>query len=973
MIFPRRLLLACVSGAAILSGALPSLAAAQTEAQAASTSATAVQPSDPWAQAASDIPADPALRFGTMANGMRYVLMHNATPPGQASVRLRIDAGSLMETENQLGLAHFMEHMAFNGTQHIPENEMLRILERLGLAFGADTNAATSFDQTYYQLELPNTRDETVDPSLNILREMMSSALMDPAQIDSERGVIVGEERSGDSPGRRVLKAQLALLALGQRISERLPIGDLNIIRTAPRQRFVDFYDAYYRPSRATLIMVGDFDVDAMEAKVKANFADWQPKAPDGPEPDLGTVSPRQPETKILVEPGIQSSIQLNWIKAPDRDPDTVAKRAERIRRGVGLQVLNRRLGEIARADNPPFIGAGASYQPWFDSLDLGVLSVGFNPGGWKRALEAVDQEQRRLVQFGVTDAELQREITDARTGLTNAVAGAATRSTPALASGLLNSVNGETVFTTPQTNLDLFNKAVEGLTAAQVDAAVRTVFEGQGPLMLVSSPEPIEGGEAAVTAALTASRAVPVTARAADAALAWPYTNFGTPGVPSSRTEIADLAVTEVTFPNGVRLTIKPTDFRANQILVSAQTGVGELGLPSDRVTAVSLASAVMGPGGLGKLTVDQINRVLSGRTFGVGAGLGTDSYTFSGATKPEDLELEMQVLTANIVDPGLRAAPFEQIKGLFPQILAQLSATPGGVFQRDASGLLASGDRREGTPTAAEVAAMSIDDLRTGVKAGLASGPIDVTIVGDVTVDAAIAAVASTLGALPPRGAAPAILPGSDVRTFPAGTAEPVRLTHTGPANQALGYVAWPTTDAIGDRTVARQLDILSDVIQLRLNEEIREKQGLAYSPSSDSSNSSVFPGYGSISVTAETPPEALPTLFATIDKIVADLRDHPISEDELNRARRPAVESLTRAKAGNSYWLGQLADIQKTPGAIDEIRDHVSDLEAVTAADLQRLARLYLVDAKAWRATVTSSTTPAPAAPAAPAAAQ
>ena len=191
-----------------------------------------VAPSDPWAQAASDVPADPAVRYGLLPNGMRYALLHNATPPGQASFRLRIDAGSLMERDDQKGLAHFMEHMAFNGTKDVPENEMLRILERLGLAFGADTNAFTSFDQTAYMLELPNTKDETVDPSLHILREMMSAALMAPDAIDSERGVIVGEERTRDTPQLRVLKTQLGLLAPGQRLSERLPIGDLDIIRT---------------------------------------------------------------------------------------------------------------------------------------------------------------------------------------------------------------------------------------------------------------------------------------------------------------------------------------------------------------------------------------------------------------------------------------------------------------------------------------------------------------------------------------------------------------------------------------------------------------------------------------------------------------------------------------------------------------------------------------------------------------------
>ena len=954
----NRHLFAAASGAALLLATGLAGTAQAFAPPSAAPAAAAIQPSDapaPWAQDASDIPADAAVRYGRLSNGMRYALIRNATPPGAASIRLRIAAGSLMEEDNQLGLAHFMEHMAFNGTTNVPENEMLRILERLGLAFGADTNASTGLDQTVYMLELPNTRDETVDPSLNILREMMSAALMEPGAIDEERGVIEGELRTRDTPGLRVAKAQFALLAPGQRMANRLPGGDLNIIRTAPRERFVSFYEAYYRPSRATIVIAGDFDIEAMEAKIRQNFESWTPAAPNGPEPDLGSVAPREPETKILVEPGTSSSIQINWIKAPDLSPDTVDRRTRAIKRNIGLSILNRRLGEISRQDNAPFIGAGGGYQSLFDSLDLGVLSVSFNPGAWKPALEAAEREQRRLVQFGVTDQELQRAITDTRTSLQNAVAAAATRSTPALASGLVNAINNDSVFTSPQTNLEIFNQAVEGLTPAAVLAETAKVFDGQGPLVLFVSPVPVEGGEAAVTEALTASRATAVTARAADVELTWPYTDFGTPGVPSAPVQIADLGLTTVAFPNGVRLNIKPTDFRDDQILISVRTGIGELGLPTDRFSPMALASSVMGPGGLGKLSVDELNRVLSGRTYSVNAGMTTDGFTLSGATKPEDLQLQMQILAASLTDPGLRAAPLEQLKGFFPQILAQLAATPGGAFQRDSGVLLAGGDQREVTPTAEQVAAVTIDQIREGVRAGRASGPIDITIVGDVTVDAAVAAVASTFGALPARGPQPSPAPGSDRRRFPAPTTEPVKIFHTGPAEQAMAYVAWPTTDQIGDRTTARQLSILADVLQLRVNEEIREKLSIAYSPGAGASSSDVFEGYGSIYAAAETAPENIGAFFEAMDRIAADLRDNPISEDELNRARRPAVEQLKKSMADNGYWLLQVADAQRDPTSLDQTRNHVATLEAITAADLQALAQLYLRPDRAWRAEV------------------
>lgn len=925
---------------------------------AAAPALAQVSPTDPFAQATSDVAADSNVRFGTLPNGMQYAVLRNATPPGQASFRLRIDAGSLMENEDQLGLAHFMEHMAFNGTTNIPENDLLRILERLGLAFGADTNASTGFDQTIYMLELPRTNDETVDASLRIMREQVSEALMAADAVDAERGVIEGEERLRNTPGLRSVKAQLALLAPGQRISNRLPIGDLNIIRTAPRDRFVEFYNAYYQPSRATFVAVGDFDVDVMEAKIRGAFESWVPKGPNGPEPDLGTVAPREPETRILVEPGVQSSIQLNWTRSPDLAPDTVAERRKDWVRGLGLAVLNRRFGEIARGDNPPFSGASAGESGLANSLDIASVSAQFVEGGWQRALESIEQEQRRLTQFGVSEAELQREITDIRTALENAVAGAATRRTPQLANGLVNAVNSDEVFTSPQTDLDLFNAVTNGLTAAQVSEAVKDVFTGGGPLALVVTPIEIEGGETAVTAALEASRQVPVAAPAAQAQIDWPYSSFGQAGTVRERREIAEVGTTVVTFANGVRLTVKPTDFRNDQILVSVRTGIGEQGLSPAVSSPQLLAQAVVPPGGVGRLTFDELNRTLNGRTYSAGFSVGSDSYQLNGATRPQDLELQMQVLAAYLTDPGLRPQPLQLIKTVLPQQFAQLRATPGGAFQLDAPGLLASGDKREGLPTAEEIAGWTIEDLRAGITTGLASGPIDVIVVGDTTVDDAIASVASTFGALPARGPDAQPAPGATVLRFPSGTPEPVQLHHSGPAEQGLAYIAWPTTDAVNDRTEARRVSMLTEVLKLRVLEEIREKQALAYSPGTRSSASDTYEGYGSISISAETAADKLEAFYAAVDAIVASLQAAPPSEDELNRARLPVIESLRRSQASNEYWLSQLSDVAERPADVEQTLTHIGDLEAVTPADIQALARQYLRADTAWKATVTAS---------------
>jgi zinc protease len=971
MISPRRLLLLAASSAALLAGAaLP--AYAQTAPAAASAPAT---PSDPWAQTASDLTPDAAVRFGVLPNGMRYAIMHNATPPHQAALRLRIDAGSLSERDDQQGLAHFLEHMAFNGSTHIAEGDMTKNLERLGMSFGGDTNAQTSFDQTFYQLNLPNTSDEVVDASLFSLREVASELLFDSGAVDRERGVIEGEERTSDSPGLRSLKALLPFLAPGQRLADRLPIGDLNIIRTAPRDRFVDFYKAYYRPERATLIAVGDFDVDAMEAKIRAKFGDWSNPAANGADPDLGHIQPRQPETLIHVEPGAQSSAQIFWTVPHDDSPDTSVERRKLVVRSLAAAVLNRRLSDITRQPNPPFLSAGGGYQSLFNALDAGSLSVSYNPGEWKPAIAAAEQEQRRLVQYGVSQSELDRELTEFRTALTAVAAGAATRQTAGLAGGLVDAVNNNEVFTNPNDDLKRFNAIAPTITVDEVNAAARKTFSGNGPLVFVTSPTAIEGGEAAVTAALEASRQTPVSAPVIAADVQWPYTSFGTPAQPSGQSEIADLGATLVTFPNGVRLTVKPTTFADKQILVTVRVGNGYLDLPTDRPTPVTWAAgSELTEGGLGKLTTIQLEQVTAGNVVGVNFGADQNAFQFGGSTRPEDLNLQMQLMAAYFTDAAWRPEPFARTRGAFPQALTQARAVPAGAFSLAAAGLLAGGDPRFGLPTEQQIAAASLDDLRQTVNQSISRGPIEIVIVGDVTVADAIASVGSTFAALPKRE--PAVTPSPQALhvAFPAPTASPVELHHTGLPTQALGYVAWPTVDSIGDRRPARIVNLLARVLQLRVTDEIREKQGAAYSPGAAATSSLVFPDYGYVFIQVETPPEALPVFFQTADAIAAGLRDAPVSEDELNRARLSAIESIRRSQAGNGYWLGALKGVQTDPTQIEAIRTVISDLEAITPADLQKAAQTYLEPGRAWRAQVTSETPAAPtAAPTAAPAAQ
>jgi zinc protease len=950
---PRRLLLLAVSSVALIA-ALPAAAVAQQAAPA--VAGVAVDPSDPWPQASSDVPAAEDVRFGQLPNGLRYAIMRNATPPGQASIRVRIDAGSLMETEDQLGLAHFMEHMAFNGSAEIPEGELTRRLERLGLAFGADTNASTGFDQTIYQLDLPNTEDATVDESLFILRQMLGEATLAADAIDRERGIVLSEERTRATPQLRSLMAQLEFMMPGQLVPQRLPIGSTSVLANAPRDRFVEFYEAYYRPDRATVVVVGDFDVDAMEAKVVSTFGDWAAKGPDGAEPDLGTVQPRGREAGLYVEAGLSPSIQIAWLSPPDLRPDSQARRREATIRNLGLAVLNRRLGVIGRGDQPPFIGASASRSNLVDSVLITGVSASYDGDAWQPALAAIEQETRRIAEFGITQAELDREITELRTALTNSVEGAATRRTPALANGIVSTVNDDNVFTSPATNLALFEAAVAGLTADQVNGVLKTTFTGGGPLVYMTAPTAPEGGEEALLAAFAASEAVAVTAPEAAETLSWDYADFGTAGTVVERTVVEDVDATFVTFGNGVRLTVKSTDFRDEQVLVNVRIGQGILELPTDRPLPMLALGPVFAEGGLGRLTAEQLEEVLTGKTYGASLAAAEDAFILSGSTKPGDLDVQMQVLAAYATDAGWRPQPFERTRAQFRAVLPTLDATTQGVFAKEATSRLRPGDARYAFPQVEDLAGWTIDDLKSAVGPALASGPIEIVIVGDVDVDAAIASVASTFGALPQRSGPTPLTAAQTAATFPAGTSQPLDFKHGGRPDQALGFVAWPTVDNFTDTREARVVRLLADVLRLRLLDELRENQGATYSPQVGAQASGNFAGYGYISALIEVPPERLESFFSDVDKIAASLGSEPITEDELERARRPRLESFRRSRSTNEYWLSELSEAQTDPNRLPALRSAESDLESITTAEVQAAAAKYLTPSTAYRITVT-----------------
>jgi zinc protease len=944
--------------AAIPASLLLALAQPHVAALAAPASSTA------WPQASTDIPAAANVRFGVLPNGMRYVIAHNATPPGQASLRLRIHGGSLMETDAQQGLAHYLEHMTFNGSKHVPEGEMVKILERHGLAFGADTNAQTSWGQTVYQLDLPSTDKDTLDTSLMLLREGADQLLLDPAAIDRERGVILSEERERDTPGLHVFKSGLGFFLPDQLASRRMPIGQVSVIKAASHDLLADYYHKYYRPERAVLVAIGDFDPAAMEAKIKARFSDWKDNGPAGPEPTLGQPQQRGPDTKLLIEPGAPLSIQMEWLQSPDTSMDSQAKRERKQIEQLGLAVLNRRLQRLYRSETPPFLSAAGYKGDLIHSAEATIVSVSAQPDKWAPALTAANEEVRRLVQYGVRQDELDREIAEMRVSLQTAVAQEATRKTPQIANEIVDTLEDDDVYTDAAEDLKLFEEEVKGLKAETVNAALKESFKGSGPLVFMSSPKPVEGGVAALSQTFQLAQATPLAPPQVEEAKAWPYTNFGQAGKVVERKELADLGVTMVRFQNGVRLTVKPTRFRDSQVLVRVRIGHGLLELPSDKATPIWAANwGGFTEGGLKDLSTEQIDQVLASKIYGTQFAATDDAFLLQGATRPQDLAVQLQVLAAYSSQPGYRPEAFARLRTYASTLEAQLEATPSGVMSRDLNRLMHGNDQRFAFPDSQEIASATPEAFKAIMQQHVADGPIDIVIVGDIPMQEAIDLTASTFGALPPRQTE-AVGPQARAVSLPPATAEPIVLHHKGRADQAIAYAAWPTDDFFTNPQRARTLRVLAEVMENRLLEDLREGAGVTYSPQAGASASLIFPHYGYLSAVVEIPPDKMRAFYADLIKIAADLKAKDVTADELQRAKKPLVDELQKSRDTNEYWLDQLSGAYEEPRRIDAVRTVVTSLSSVTAAEIKEAARLYLSDDKLWKLEITPEPGAAPA---------
>lgn len=901
----------------------------------------------PWPSEASDIPADPNAVFGNLPNGFRYMVLPNEEPPNRLSVRLHIDVGSLMEEDDQRGLAHFLEHMVFNGTKNFEDaNALIKEMRGRGIGFGAHVNAYTSFDETVYMLDLPDIKENTLDLCFRVMRDFGDGALLSSEEIDAERGVILAEKNSRDSVDFRIMEEQFNALLPGSLIPARFPIGTEEVITSVPRERFLDFYESYYIPSRMTFVVVGNVDPEAMAEKIAKTFGSMTNPENPGLEPNLGEVKlPEGIAPKVFTDAELSSTeISLNLVRPYEPKPDTRENRAAKFPIQIAHSVISRRFDRLAKKEGSAIRDGSASMFQFVNALEFGSVSVTAAEDRWQEAVPMLEQEFRRALEHGFTEAELSEAKANLLNAYEEAVKRKDTRKSDAIATAIAGAINAATVFATPETSLEIASAALEGITPEMVHTAFKDFWQAPGYHLVLSTKDAAEDADTNLASIYEKSTQTAVEPPAAREIEPFGYTDFGKPGEIATTVELPDLGVTQITLSNNIRINLKPTNFEKNRIGIVARIGNGKLTQPKDTPYLDAFARSIFSGGGLGKHSNDELSEILAGRNASTSLSIGEDAFMLSGATTPEDQLLQLQLMVASIIDPGYRPEALWQFQKSIPDLYQSLKHTASGPMST-LDAWLHGGDFRYTIPSQTQLSNYTISDVEQWLNSELQSAYLELTIVGDFEKEKILPDILATFGTLPERTPEPAAETlNSRSVDFPQAPAEK-SYTYESKLETAIATAIWPTDGFRGNTPQFRRLNVLADIYGDRLRVEIREKLGASYSPNAGATGDDALEDFGYLIGQAVGKPADIPLLLDTMQNLAAELAEKGATQEELDGALAPILSSLEKSVRENSYWLGTvLPRSQAEPNRLDLARQRDKDYKSINLEEINALAKKY-----------------------------
>ena len=890
------------------------------------------------------LPIDPAVRVGTLPNGVRYYVRKNVKPEQRAELRLVVNAGSILEDEDQRGLAHFVEHMAFNGTKSFKKNDIVKYLESIGVRFGADLNAETGFDETVYILPVPTDSAGILEKSFRFLGDVASGVLFDSTDVVAERGVVLSEWRDGLGAGERIRNQQFPVIFRGSRYADRLPIGLPAVLEKANPAPIRRFWHDWYRPDLMAVVAVGDADPAKLEALIKSTFGPIPRRV--NPRKRMVATVPKHDSTLVTIatDPEVTSSaVGVLW-KLPPSETRTVGDLRRMMMRRLYNSMLNQRFSELSQKPDAPFVGAGAGGGNFVRGSDYYALNANAKEGKLLESLQLVLTESERVQRHGFLQSELDRGRTNLLRALERAyIERDKTPSSSFVGDYVDHFLSGDGI---PGVafEYDAAKTLLPAVTLAEVNALGAEHSSASNRVVTVTLPKkdglipPSEADIRDVFTKVAALTITPWTETIAEGALV--------PKTPTAGRVVAEktydaIGMTEWTLSNGAHVYVKPTDFNADQVLMTAWSPGGTSLLPDSTVFRGAFATTALERGGVGAFSLIDLNKKLTGKVASVSAFIGDLSEGLSGRASPKDLETMMQLIWLRMTSPRPDTTALQALTQQFDAVLKNKDANPAAVFSDTVQVTLAGGHPRVRPLSVAMLKELDLAQMTAFYKDRFGdAGDFSFLFVGNVDWAVLKPLVEQWIASLPAAGrkenfrdVGPKLFSGRIDRTVRKGLA---------PQSQTAVLMAG---SAPWSREEAYLLSSVGEVLEMRLLDRLREALGGTYSVSVNTAFSRRPRQEWQVVISYGSAPERADTMFAAVQQELDSLRRVPPTAAEIERVREQQRREREVARKQNNWWLGTLQERLDNGDDVTTVFADDALIAGLTAEKLAAVTRKYL----------------------------
>ena len=890
------------------------------------------------------LPLDPSFRTGKLANGFTYYIRHNEEPKNRVMLYLVNKAGSVLEDEDQRGLAHFMEHMSFNGTKHFPHNELVDYLQKAGIRFGADINAYTSFDETVYELPIPSDKPELLKGGLEIMRDWAHEALLDPGEIDKERGVVLEEKRLGKGAGERMRRAYFPVLLNNSRYAQRIPIGLDTVLDNFKRPAIARFYNDWYRPDLQALIVVGDINVDQIEAQVKQQFSSLKNPLHERLRTKYTVPLTGKNQFIAVTDKEMTTTEAEVMIKHKAPELKTAADYRTALVQGLFDQMLSERYAELLRQSDPPFVSGGAGISGFMGGLDAYDASVQAKPGELEKGLKAVWRETERLKRFGFTATELER----AKTAYMNATESALKEKNKTSSGSYVKEYQAYFLTGEAAPGIDkeyqLTKAALPGITLTDVNSLAKSYIINTNRDILIMAPEKDKNSlpdEAMVNSWLKAVEAETLSPYKDEVSAKPLLTSIPVPGNIKSEEQNKELNITTITLSNGLKVLLKPTDFKNDQILFSAFASGGTSLYPDADYQSAANAAGIIQSCGLGNYNTEEFSKYLEGKQLSVKPFISERFEGINGGSTPKDLETALQLIYAYFTEPRADTAIFKGIIARSKAGLANRANDPDIVFGDTVSAVLGSYNVRRTGPTLQKLEEVKLDKVYQIYKERFAdAGNFTFTFVGNIDTNTIKPLLEKYLGSLP---AANQHEQARDLNIHaPAGRIE--KTVYKGSEPKATVYLVYSGKYAYSPENNVR-LDALKETLEIRLLQRLREDESGVYSPGVQANTAKLPQQRYSFIIHFGCAPQNVEKLIAsTLDEIGKLKTDGPLQEN-IDKWRAEEKTSFEPQLKTNGFWLNYLNGQLQNGQDLNQFNNYYKLLDAVKPGDVKTMSGKYL----------------------------